>query len=95
MERIDKIIKDTLYKKPIGKATRSAMICFYAEEWGKGRFRAISFSTGVLKLLAPSPIEAMELDIVRDDLIDYLNQKLKSRTVKRVMIKQGEGPKRY
>ena len=90
MERIDKIIRDTLYKKPIGKATRSAMVCFYADEWGKGRFRSISFSGGILKLLTASPIEAMELDIIRDELIDHLNAKTNSKMVRRVAIQQGK-----
>jgi len=82
MEKIDKILLTALYKKPIGRLARSAMVCFYAEEWGEHRFKAISFSNGVLKLSVGSSAGAMELDMKKEELFTFL--KSKSIQVKKI-----------
>jgi predicted nucleic acid-binding Zn ribbon protein len=86
MERIDKIINKSLAKKGLYKATNGALVCFYAKEWGKGRFEPISFANGILKVSASSSPAAAELQIQENDLIEYLNKKLGKPQVKRLRI---------
>lgn len=86
MEKIDKILMKSLAKKGLGKASQSAMICFYATEWGKGLFDTISFSNGVLKVSVSSSPASSNLQIRESELIDYLNAKLGRRSVRQLRI---------
>ena len=86
MERLDKILKQALAKRGLSGTARSAQICFYAGEWASGRFEPISFSHGVLKVAVQSSPAAAELEIIKEDLIDFVNQKLKSEAVRSLRI---------
>lgn len=86
MDKLDKILRPSLAKKGLLGAAISAEICFLAEEWGKGRFQAISFSRGILKLSVESSSAASELSMEQDKLISYLNGKQGKNIVKSVRI---------
>jgi len=86
VERLDKILGEVLAKKGLAGATTGALVCFYAEKWSNGRFRAISFSKGVLKVSVESSPAASELQIGEGDLVDFINDKLKKKMVRGVRI---------
>ncbi len=87
MDKLNKILLPALAKKGLGKATKSAMVCFYAEKWGNGRLRAISFSEGILKLSVNSSAAASEMDMQKDELINYLKNNCPRNFVKKIVWK--------
>ncbi|PIS08100.1 hypothetical protein COT78_00160 [Candidatus Berkelbacteria bacterium CG10_big_fil_rev_8_21_14_0_10_43_13] len=89
MEKLDKILMSALAKKKLSGTIRSAQICFYANEWGKGRFEAVSFLRGVLKVSVNSSPAASELEIQKEELIDSVNKRLGQNSVRsvRIMVK--------
>jgi len=86
MEKLDKILASALAKKKLSGTVRSAQICFYADEWGNGRFQAISFSRGILKVAVNSSPAASELEIQKENLIENLNKRLGNKVVHSVRI---------
>jgi hypothetical protein len=86
MDKLDKFLRPALAKRGLLPAATSAEVCFLAEEWGNGRFLAISFSKGILKLIVPSSSAASELSMEQDNLIEFLNKKLNKNVVKSVRI---------
>jgi len=86
MERLNKIIKQSLAKRSLSLTAQAAQICFYAEKWGSGRLSAISFSKGVLKVSVNSSPAASELEMSKHDLIESVNKKLGKELVKQVRI---------
>jgi len=75
-------------KKGLGGAAVSSQICFYATEYGKGCFEAISYSKGVLKLSVRDSIDAGEIQMMSEEIIGYVNKKLRREIVKRIRIIQ-------
>jgi len=73
-------------KKGLGGAAVSSQICFYANEWGKDRFDAISYSRGVLKLSVRDSIDAGEVQMESEGIISYVNSKMGRDIVKRIRI---------
>ena len=73
-------------KKGLGGAAVSSQICFYATEYGKGCFEAISFSKGILKLSCADSIDAGEVQMMSEEIIEYVNKKMKREIVKRIRI---------
>ena len=86
MDKVEFILKRSLAKKGLLGAARSAEICFLAEKAAKGRFQAISFSRGVLKVSAASSAAAQEINMDEERIIDEINHKLGNEAVKRVRI---------
>jgi len=86
MDKIDKILLPVMAKKGLGGAAVSSQICFYANEWGKDRFDAISYSRGVLKLSVGAAIDAGEVQMESEEIISYVNSKMGREIVKRVRI---------
>ena len=86
MDKIDKILLPVMAKKGLGGAAVSSQICFYATEYGKGCFEAISFSKGVLKLSVCDSIDAGEVQMMSEEIIEYVNKKMKREIVKRIRI---------
>ena len=86
MDKLGKILRPALAKKGLLGAATSAEICFLAEEWGNGRFEAISYSKGILKLSVVGSSAASELSMKKEELISYLNKKLGREHVKQVRI---------
>jgi len=86
MDKIDKILLPVMAKKGLGGAAVSSQICFYANEWGKDRFDAISYSRGVLKLSVRDSIDAGEVQMESEGIISYVNSKMGREIVKRVRI---------
>lgn len=86
MERIDKILRPALAHKGILKQATGAEICFLAEKWGKGRFQAISYSDGLLKLSCASSSASSELHMQTEELMEHINEKLKWKAVRKVRI---------
>ena len=81
---MDKILKVVVNRKGLRKATDVARICYLANLWGKGRFEAISFDKGVLKLRADNHCAAQEAQMLEEDLCDHLAEVLGSNVVRRV-----------
>ena len=75
-----------MVKKGLGGAAVSSQICFYANEWGKDRFDAISYSRGVLKLSVRDSIDAGEVQMESEGIISYVNSKMGRDIVKRIRI---------
>lgn len=86
MKQLKDILKQSLAKKGLLKVATSAEICFYAENWGKIPFTAISFSNGLLKIAVNSSAAASELQMEENNLIEFLNKKIGKELVKRVRI---------
>jgi hypothetical protein len=86
MDRISKLLLPALSRKGLAGTATSAQICFYAKKWGKGRFSAISYSKGTLKLSCRSSSAAQDLDMEREKLMDHINTKMKRDIVKSIRI---------
>ncbi|HOX41635.1 MAG TPA: DciA family protein [bacterium] len=86
MDRIGDILAKSLAKRGLKKTTESAQICFYAEKWGKGLITPISFSGGILKVSVSSSSAASEIQLRSEECLDFINEKLKKRTVRSIRI---------
>lgn len=86
MDKLDKLLDKALAKNNLLKQARSAEICFLADKWGMGLFQTTSFLNGQLKVSVQSSPAASELEMKKEELKDYLNQKLNKNTVKNVRI---------
>jgi len=86
MDKLNKILMASLAKKGLGKIARSSLVCFYAEGWGKGRFKPVSFARGVLKVSVDSSPAASELQIEEAKLIDFVNVKIGKEIVRSIRI---------
>ena len=86
MEKLDKILRQRVKKDAMRKPLEGAEICFYANTWGNGRLTPISFCDGILKVSVTSSPAASELQCQEPELIDFINQKLHQKAVKRVRI---------
>jgi hypothetical protein len=86
MDKLDKFLRPALAKRGLLGAATSAEVCFLADKWGNGRFSAISFSKGVLKLSVLSSSASSELAMEQETLIDHLNKKIGRESVKSVRI---------
>lgn len=86
MDKLDKILIPALAKKGLAGVAISSLVCFYADKWGKGRFKTISLSKGLLKLSVDSSPAAAELQIEQDKLADFINEKIGKKMVKEIRI---------
>jgi len=86
MEKLKKLLLPVMADKGLAGAAVSSQICFYANEWGKDRFDAISYSRGVLKLSVRDSIDAGEVQMESEEIISYVNSKMGREIVKRVRI---------
>lgn len=71
-------------KKGLAGAAISSQICYFADIWGKGRFKSVSFSRGVLKVSVRSSAAAQELSMDEEKLVEHLNSKIVRPVVKRI-----------
>jgi|GEM_PF-669169 len=86
MDKLEKIIKKRLAERGLLKTTEGAQVCFYAKEWGVDLFQPISFSRGILKVFVKSSSAAQSLQIREEELIAFINSKIKKELVRRVKI---------
>lgn len=86
MDKIDKILMPVMVKKGLGGAAVASQICFYASEYGTGSFEATSFSKGVLKLSCKDSMVAGEVQMMSDQIIDFVNKKMGKEIVSRIRI---------
>lgn len=86
MDKVSKLLLKNMSKKGLGGAAVSSQICFYADKWGKGRFSTISFTQGTLKLAVSNSSLAQELDMEKQKLMDYIEEKIGRKVVKKVRI---------
>jgi len=84
MDKVGKLLLKSLARRGLAGAAISAQICYLADEWGKGRFKSISFSRGILKVSVRSSAAAQELSMEEEKLLRYLNKKIGREIVKRV-----------
>lgn len=89
MDKLDRIISKSLPQKGYGKAAQSAKICFFANKWDVVPIRAISVSEGVLKVSVTSSSAASELQMLVEDLRDFVNNKIGFKAVRKVRIEVG------
>ncbi len=73
-------------KKGLGGVAVSSEICFFASEYGKGSFEAVSFSRGVLKLNCQDSIDAGEVQMMSEEIIAFVNKKIGKDIVTRIRI---------
>lgn len=74
MDKVGKILKVVLNKKDLSKAAEAAQICYLANDWGKGRFEAVSFARSVLKLRVDNHCAAQEAQMLEEELLEYLEE---------------------
>lgn len=86
MDKLDKLLRPALAKKGILKTATSAEVCFYASEWGKITFSPISFTRGTLKVSVGSSSLASELQMMQEDLLDFINRKFNKKLVHSLRI---------
>jgi len=86
MDKVSKILMPVMAKKGLGGAAVAAQICFYASEYGKGSFTALSFSRGVLKLSCKDSIDAGEVQMMSEEIISYVNKKIGKNIVTRIRL---------
>lgn len=86
MEKLDKILAASLTKKKLGKPLKAAQICFYAGLWGKAQMTPVAFSGGILKVSVKSSPAASELEIQKEDLLDFVNEKIGHKAVRVIRI---------
>lgn len=86
MEKFDTILRSRLTNKKLSGTLRAAQICFYVSKWGKTPCKAISFSKGVLRVSVNSSSAASELEIQKEDLISFINEKISNNVVRLVRI---------
>lgn len=86
MDKLSKFLNNSLAKKGLLGQARGAQICFYAGQWTRLPFAPISFSRGVLKVSVTSPTLAGELKMQEDDLIDFVNKRMRELIVKELRI---------
>lgn len=84
MEKINYTLKRVINKKGLYLATEAARVCYLANEWAKGRFEAISFSRGALKLRVDNHAATQECQMLSQRLIEHLNDVLDGEVIKRV-----------
>ncbi|OQB05631.1 MAG: hypothetical protein BWY19_00900 [bacterium ADurb.Bin212] len=83
MDKLSDFLNSSLNNKGLSGATGGAVVCFWADEWGKGRFKPISYFRGVLKVSVDSASAAQELQMESHKLIKHLN----------LIAAQNNGPK--
>lgn len=86
MKRLGDFIMPALARRGLKKTTESALVCFYAGEWGKSRFKPLAYSKGVLKVSVASSSAAQTLQMEEEKLISYLNGRLGKKLIKSVRI---------
>lgn len=90
MDKLGDFMGEVLAQKGLAGASQAAQICFWADEWGKGRFRPISFFRGTLKVSVDCASAAQELSMDVNKLIKHLNSKLGREAIKQVRIENHE-----
>ena len=86
MKQLNDFMWSSLGRKGLKKEAEGAYLCFLATEWGQGRFKAVSFSQGILKLSVCSSPAAQEVQMETEKLSDYLNSKIGRKAVRGVRI---------
>ena len=86
MEKLDEILRSQLARKKLSGTLRAAQICFYATQWAKTPCKILSFSKGILKVAVDSSPAASELEIQKEDLLSFVNQKLGKNAVRFIKI---------
>lgn len=91
MDKVGKYLMKVMADKGLAGAAVSSQICFYAQEYGKGSFEVISYSQGVLKLSCKDSIDAGEVQMMSEEIVDHVNKKIGRKMVKRIRIINSEG----
>jgi hypothetical protein len=86
MKKLGDFLLPALARKGLGKEARSALICFLANKYADGRFSAISFSRGVLRVSVTSSAAAQMVQMEEEKIIAHLNGEMKRECVKSVRI---------
>ena len=86
MQKIDKILQQSMNKRGIGKEALSAQICYYADELSENLYKTISYQNGVLKVSVLSSSQAADFDIRREEFIDKINQKIGKNMIRSIRI---------
>jgi len=86
MEKVSKILLRRLADKGLAGVAISSQLCYFADEWSKGRFKSISFSRGILKVSVRSSAASQEISMEEEKLVEFLNKKIGREIVKRVRI---------
>jgi hypothetical protein len=86
MDKVGNYLMKVMADKGLGGAAVSSQICFYAQEYGKGSFKVISYSRGVLKLSVADSIDAGEVQMMSEEIVDHVNGKIGRKMVKRIRI---------
>lgn len=92
MEKIGKLLLKQMADKGLAGTAVASQICFYADELADGRFSATSYSRGVLKLSVADSIDAGEVQMESEKIIEYVNKKIGRQIVQKIRIIQASQP---
>ncbi|EKD56012.1 MAG: hypothetical protein ACD_58C00317G0004 [uncultured bacterium] len=85
--KIDKVLKKQLNKVSLGEVAQAAYVCHIANSVASGRFKALSFRDGTLEVGVINNIEAMKIQANKMQIIEEINNKLKSKKVEKLRFK--------
>ena len=86
MDKLGDFLNDAVNRKGLSAAYTGSLVCFWADEWAKGRFTPISYSRGVLKVAVDSAAAAQELQMEEESIINHLNLKAGRKLVEKIRI---------
>ena len=86
MDKLGDFLNDAVNRKGLSAASTGSLVCFWADEWAKGRFTPISYSRGTLKVAVDSASAAQELQMECEKLINHLNMKAGKKIVSSIRI---------
>ncbi|MCX6812386.1 MAG: DciA family protein [Candidatus Berkelbacteria bacterium] len=89
MDKIGKLLLKQMADKGLAGTAVASQICFHANEMADGRFSATSYSRGVLKLSVADSIDAGEVQMESEKIVDCVNKKIGRKIVQRIRIVQG------
>lgn len=89
-EPISEILRRTLASRGLLAQADAARVCAISQAVGKGEFRSVSFKNGVLKVAVTSNAQAYALRLKEEEMINSINQELRSKRITRFVYKIGQ-----
>ena len=86
LDHINESLGKRLNQRSLAVTATAAFVCHMANEVSNGRFKVVSFKNGTLTLAASSSAAAQDLKFQQAELLDQINQKLKTSLVKSLRI---------
>lgn len=89
-EPVGNILSRRIAAMGLTRQFNAAFICGKAKDVGGGKWDAISFRNGILKLRVSSNEEAYFIKVRSDEIVSQINRAIGKDVVKRLVFKVGE-----